>query len=311
MDSFKYDVSFVVVMYNADEQELYTTLDTIFDQQGIAFEVIIADDGSKRNYKSELESYFRDKNFSNYKLVLNPQNRGTVQNLYSGLEVAEGKYIKDISPGDYLYGKKIIRQWMDFNDSRGYDWTFSDAIYYACKGKDCKVVRGEAYPRDIKVYEKDFDSCRWNYAALSDITLGAAILCKTETQKRYIEKILGKVIFAEDHVWRLMMFDGIAAGYFPQNTILYEYGSGVSTSNSEVWRERLDRDWKAATEIMMDTNRELTAFQRKIIRGYKRKNHFLYKYFVKGNIKQIYLSKHKVRYTDDYAEDAEGILCRR
>lgn len=95
---------------------------------------------------------------------------------------------------------------------------------------------------------------------LNDIALGAATLCERNILVEYLLRIDGKVIYAEDNIYRIMMFDGVCADYFSEYAIFYEYGEGVSASRESVWCERLLKDWKATDSEMLikqDTNDSL------------------------------------------------------
>lgn len=69
-----------------------------------------------------------------------------------------------------------------------------------------------------------------------NIVLGAAIIAQKQVMLKYLQRIVGKVKYAEDNIWRLMMFDGIVGCYFPYPAVLYETGTGVSTLGSNVWK---------------------------------------------------------------------------
>lgn len=128
-----YDVSVICLAYNADINKLLTTLKSIIYQENCNFEVIVADDGSKNNYRELIEKYFRKNNFVNYKLVLNTKlntkNHGTVENLISGLDVASGKYVKQISPGDYLFDQYTLSKVFDFAEKISANLLFGDAVF--------------------------------------------------------------------------------------------------------------------------------------------------------------------------------------
>ena len=79
-------ISVLVLSYNSDIDKLYLTLKSIIKQKIDDFEIVVSDDGSKDNHEQELAEYFKQNDFSNYKLVMNEQNRGTVQNILSGLK---------------------------------------------------------------------------------------------------------------------------------------------------------------------------------------------------------------------------------
>lgn len=301
MKDIIYDVSIVIVTYNSQWDALLSTIKSIINQIGIEFEIVIADDGSKDNKFKMVRQYFSDHNFTNYRLVENKINEGTVSNLMSGLRVAMGKYIKTISPGDLLYSKDTLQKWMVYMEQYNYDWTFSDATYYTKHDGNRLLVSVPAHPQNVAPYlKKNKDECRWSYIVLDDIAMGASMLCRRDIQITYCEKILGKVIYAEDNMWRMMMFDDILGGYYPEKTIYYEYGTGISTANNDVWNQRLMQDWLAADIIMFDESRKLDQFQRKMIQAvHNNKKGRLSKLMVKGKLKQFVYSKLKKRMTED------------
>lgn len=305
------DISIIIVTYNSNWMELKETIDSVISQEEITYEIIIADDGSENNHKDRIKKYFFDKHVTNYKLVLNKKNNGTVYNLFSGLQVAQGEYIKDISPGDLLVGKNLLHNWIEFLKTNNFEWSFSEAVYYRKKGDKKIFINSEAHPNDLTPYiNRNFKKCRWNYLLLDDIAMGATMLCRTKTEYEYCQKILNKVKYAEDNMWRIMMFDGIKAGYYPHITVLYEFGDGVSTSGNIEWKRRLDNDWKVTDEIIINTSvRRLDEFQKKILKVYSLKNSRILKYLIHGKIKSILSRKFKCRKTSTFLPE-EKLVCK-
>ena len=295
-DEYSYNVSVVVVTYNPSWDKEKETLDSILKQKGINIEIIIADDGSKENNFSLVKEYFENNEFNNYKLVFNPVNKGTVYNTYSGLLAAEGKYIKFISPGDMLYKDDTLKCWFSFMESKSLGWSFSDVIYYKKNNDNIIPIEVNTHPQNIFIYEGgDDNDIRWQYFVLSDIAVGASMLCLRELQLKYCKEILGRVIYAEDNIWRMMMFDGITGGFYNAHTILYEWGSGVSTSNSSIWEARLHNDWINADKILLDRN-SIDSFQLKMKKAYdiNRGSSKLKKIFIKGKLKnKLFVKKRK------------------
>ena len=284
-NKWKYEVSLLCPTYNSSFVKTKKTLLSFLCQRGISFDIIVADDGSTDNHEQELEDFFSECCFTNYKLVMNKKNAGTVKNYMSGLEVAEGRYCKALSPGDYFHDEDVIRQWLDYLEVCGAEWSFSDAIYYR-EGTNEKISV-KAHPQDLVPYHKNNDQKkRWNYVVLNDIAVGAAILGKTDLQKNYCLRIINKGIkYAEDNMWRLMMFDNITAVFYEKPTIYYEYGSGISTGNSQIWADRLSSDWKKTDELMSETSNP-DKYQRNILRHMGKQRNFLRKVFTKGKFKQ-------------------------
>lgn len=296
--TYKYQISVIVATYNPIFEKLFETLLSIVNQKGIVFEIVVTDDGSKKNYFEEIRAFFNEKDFKNYKLVSNVLNKGTVENMLSGIKMAEGKYVKGISPGDQLYNNCVLKEWIDYMEMNHVAWSFSDAVYYKRKDNKNCIIRGTAYPTNLNPYlKKNVNKCRWNYVVLGDIALGATMLCERELQLEYIKKIVGKVIYAEDNIWRLMMFDGYIGCYFPKSTILYEYGTGISTTNNSEWEYRLKKDWECATEILLNPKGITDDFQKKMIYACEKKKSYE-KIFVKGKIESWFMKKFCKRMTN-------------
>ncbi len=296
------EISVIILTYNPDLDKLIKTLETILIQKDVDLEIIVADDGSKINRFIEVELYFEKKNFKHYHLISNKENKGTVYNLYSALQEAKGNYVKTISPGDMLCKERVLRNWIDFMVLKKYEWSFSEAIYYYLNEKKSVVVSVKARPRNVKPYlHNNRDICRWNYVVLEDIALGAAVLGKRELQLEYCERLLDNVIYAEDNMWRLLMFDGIVGGYFPEYSVMYEYGEGISTSKDGVWEVRLKRDWDNTTCMMFKDYDKLDVTQKKMVRANIKWNKGLFnRLFVKGSITSMINNRLRPRLTIDY-----------
>ncbi len=265
------NISVIVITYNPDLHKLYQTLDSIIVQRGISFEMIVCDDGSQFKFEKELREYFLSKGFENYTLILHDNNHGTVVNFLSGLEKARGKYVKVISPGDYLVDPGILSEWVRFTEKNEAEWSFSDAYYYCSDKEKKRFLRKKAHPQMLLPYKKrKMGKCIWNYVALKDNANGAAIIGKTQTVLVYCKAIMeGGILYAEDLLYFLMMFRGIVGCYYPQETICYEYGTGISTSDDAVWREQLAKDLKSIRKMMQETTDPLE-LQRKIIKTFSR-----------------------------------------
>lgn len=294
-----YDVSIIIISYNPQWSDLLSTLKSVISQIDISFEIIVADDGSKKNYEKEIIEFFEDNGIVDYTLVMNRKNQGTVCNLMSGLKVARGKYVKNIGPGDYLYSKTTLSRWIQYMEKEGMDWSFSEAVYYINDGEETKLVGVQAHPNDLTPYlNKNILESRWTYVVIGDLALGASMLFKTELQYTYCERLLNKVIYAEDYMARIMMFDGIESGYYPEKTIYYQYGTGVSTSSNKKWERLLKNDWKNADRIIEKSSFEdLDKFQRQMLKGIKWRNKKFLKIFVHGEIKSVLYRKFKIRKT--------------
>lgn len=285
-------VSVIVITCNQDLYKLLKTLDSIVIQEGISFEVIICDDGSERKYEQELKNYFTIRNFNHYSLVFHDNHKGTVSNYLSGLEKALGEYSKLLSPGDCLTESHTLEKWARFLKEKNADWAFSDAYYYYDRNEEPNYFRALARPQIIRPYTIcDKSKCIWNYIALKDAANGAAIMGKTQTQL-YFCRIINEygIKYAEDSIYRLMMLYGIVGYYFPETAIQYEFGSGISTSGSIEWKERLAEDRKKLIQIMNNVSNKSDQ-QKKLVNAYiqNHKTRRIKRMFIKGEL--LYLIK--------------------
>lgn len=292
-------ISVCVISYNPEISKLIDTLKSIVRQQNVNIQIVISDDGSQNNGFSEAKAFLDSIGFTDYRFVENAQNQGTVKNVESALHAANGEYVFTTSPGDELVHSLVLHEWLQHLMNSGYLWSFADVIAYSDKYNGMPIACSQlANPQITDVYIKCQDNkCRWNYVILDDIATGAAILSHRDITTRYIQRIVGHVKFAEDNIYRLMMFDGIVGTYFPKEVVYYEYGSGVSTSKSEIWAKRLHDDWEATTKIMLAEQPFGDKFQKEMATVLIRRTHGgklvrkimrrLEKGRIKGKIKMI------------------------
>lgn len=303
MNEFIFDITVLVATYNPVEDKLYKTLKSILVQNNIDCQIIIADDGSKEFNLDNIENFFETNNFFNYHIVKNEKNQGTVKNIKSGIEFCRGKYVKLISPGDYLYDDNVLKKWFEFMESESAEWSFGDAIYYSLDENDNFVVRKEyANPQDVRPYIiKKQEKCVRNYLISNDLVLGASTLCRTDIMNEYLDLIVDRVVYAEDNIYRIMMYDGKVATYFSQNVVLYEFGSGISTSKSDEWSKKLLLDGNNTNDIIYNNNTDVYGIKNDFCRVNKSyvnkiKRH-LSCLFIKGYICNKIKFKVKKRYT--------------
>ena len=264
------DVSVVVASYNPVIDKMRFTLDSIVEQIGVGFEIVIADDGSQDNKVDWIIQYMERYPNVDYKLVIHQCNQGTVLNVLDGVNACRGRYIKLISPGDGLYNNSTLHDWSEKLSSSGYKWSFGDAVNYVRNSNDTlEYVPMKAFPQMVGHYNiKNKKKCRWDYLILDDQILGAATLCCKELLLEYLRKLSKRVIYAEDNSYRIMMFDGIVPYYYNKVVIKYEFGEGISTSASDEWNRRLDEDLEETEKIMFEGMNVEDRFQQKVRRAY-------------------------------------------
>ncbi len=304
------NVAVVICTYNPTWEKLKQTLNSCIIQQGLKVQIIVTDDGSNNNYFDKTVMYFEENKFTNYALVPASENQGTVKNFLKGVKTSTAKYIKPISPGDYLYHETILLDWIAYLEESEKVWSFGDAIYYSQDeiGNQINVVQ-RAHPQNINIYLSDiWHECRWNYAVLGDIALGAAVISTKEICMEYLRRIEDNVKYVEDSIWKMMMFDGILGAYYPQKVISYEWGVGVSTSNNAIWHKRLCNDWDIANQIMISKVNKEDLLQQKMIKAYKAKKikYRIIKFFVMPRKWKLLKYKFSKRFMPRKTEMLEG-----
>lgn len=256
------NVSVLVLTYNPDFGKLCMTLRSILYQRKIELQIVIADDGSQIDYFDDIKSFFEKYNYENYKLTKSLRNMGIVSNVANGLKLCDGEYIKLISPGDYLNGCNILHDWADYMRRKDLAVSAADAIYYSFDANGlANSIISKSFPQIKNLCGKKL---KYNYLLNNDIFLGATTLCKKDIMNRYINLIEGKVVYAEDSIYRIMIYNDEKVGFFDANTIIYEKGTGVSTCNESRWQNLLNHDWAATNEIILEQPTADLKFRKKM-----------------------------------------------
>lgn len=240
-----YDCSVVVCSYRPVWEKLRLTLKSILMQEQCDYQIVVTDDGSTNNLFDKIEEFFSSYGFTDYKLVASHKNRGTVQNVLQGVNVCSGEFVKLLSPGDFLHTARALREWTEFMRTH-VDCVISccEAIYYHIKDGKVICTRENSHPQRRALSVSQYLIC-------DDIALGAAIMVRRDAWLEYLEMIADKIVYAEDNSYRIMIYRGNKMIYNPQSFVLYEYGTGISTSGNDVWAERLRKDWQMADQIML------------------------------------------------------------
>ena len=263
------------------------------NQKDIEMEIIVSDDGSKENYLVDCIKFFEKNDIKNWKYVLHNNNQGTVSNVLDAVCIATGSYVKLLSPGDFFSNKKILSSWIKFLKESGKEWSFGDVIYYCNNDGSRQVLKLLKRPYLIGCYKKhNNNKCRLNYLLNNDLVIGASVLCKRKAMLEYLKKIAGRVVYAEDNIFRIMMFDGLVPEYYPFDVIFYEYGDGISTNGDKEWEEKLKKDWAITDKLMISSRTAVDAIQIQILDNYEKKyrdeNNYLISMFNKINDYFVY-----------------------
>lgn len=247
------EVTVVVATYNPIWDKLRRTLCSVILQRNINIEIIVVDDGSENNFFDNIKALFYNYNFHKYTLMDSNSNKGTCINILRGIKAAKGKYLKCISPGDYLYKEETLKELYDYAEKNDISVCFGEAVYYSEEIGNFKVWKVLHSPRNISIYmnkNPGKNALKLNYLVWNDFALGASFFARTDIIAKYLEKIVGKVKYAEDNIFRLMILEGVRIYYFKKIIIWYEFGTGISTLQDRRWNQALKKDMIETNKIM-------------------------------------------------------------
>ena len=245
-------MSVLVLQYNASVIEVQKTIQSILRQQNIEFEIVVADDGSKENHFTQLEDYFKARGFNHYSLVNNPHNGGTVKNILSGLKMCNGKYVKCISPGDYLYDEMVLWNVYSKMEKNQAGLLFGRMAFYQENRNQISILK-EQRPFRPEIYETGNNlKIRKHLLIYQDNIPGAAAFVKTELFRKMMALADNRIVYQEDLKFSMPTFMDETIIYQNNYVVWYEYGQGVSTNGADKWVARLQKDTLAYYHILQE-----------------------------------------------------------
>lgn len=234
--------SVILLMYNSGLQQTLMTVKSIVLQNMEEMELIIADDGSEYKWEKEIKQLCDAYRFSNYKFANSKTNVGTVKNILRALELASGRYVKVIGAGDLLWNENSLQTVYEQMVKNDVYCAFCDFRGYAIENN--KIVnRYFAGPFDKKPYlKRKQEIVKRNMIEFSDYILGATLFYQTCYLLDCLQELKDIVKYAEDLAQVVVVLRKDEILYIPQKHIIYEVGSGISTSKGTSDRMRLDAE---------------------------------------------------------------------
>ena len=180
-------ISFVIPTYR-NHEKIYETLDSLFEQDYPDIELIITDDGSPEweDALPKIRAYAEahaGKNITRTVYSHLPENRGTVENANNGYRLAEGEYLKDMAPEDWLAGPDALSRYAALIEGSGCLIGFSKMEGVDLKGRTVKHLAST---------EDDYDALRRmspeelrNRLFVRNCLPAPAWFAKTELFRRY------------------------------------------------------------------------------------------------------------------------------
>lgn len=255
----KIDITVIIASYNPVWDKIKKTVMSVIRQRNVNCEIVITDDGSGNDYFNELESLFKENNFTGYVLVHADKNEGTCRNIYKGLMKTTGEYVKLISPGDYLYSDNSLADWLRITKDKNADLCFGDVICYRNTGKSVEITAVDRRPQNIGIYNNSKYKTKdiyLNYVFLDDAIFGSCFIVKTEILVSYLAEMMGFLKYAEDMTYRSMIVDGAKVVRYEKPVVWYEYGTGISTNKDSKWSRILEEEKKKTFEYIIKNNSE-------------------------------------------------------
>lgn len=239
-------ISVILLSYHSRKKEFFATLNSIIAQKDCSYELIIADDGSPDFFQSEIEAFLDSRRILNYQILCAEKNRGTVCNLLRAVQAAKGKYIKPISPADYLYDAYTLRDLGAFMEKKQAKAAFGSMVFYHNEGifQTFRI----RFPFRHQIYQADRNRYSFRRAlkmqfVLGDTLCGAAAIYDRELFRQSLEMLTPSVVYAEDLVFQLLAAQNIRIYHMDRKILWYEYGSGISTQTPSNTFSRLDTDF--------------------------------------------------------------------
>lgn len=239
------DVSIIVLLYNADWVKLERTIQSVINQQGINFEVVLSDDGSQNNPDDMVASVMDKYQYTNYKFNRNEKNVGTVKNILSALEYASGKYIYLISPGDMIFDENTMKDFFEFAERNQSMVCFGDYIPYNVLSGRVQTFEGFSHPPAPSVYEHPHSFFESKvYTLFGGNILGPTFFRKKEYATRYFSLASQSSKYVEDNTSIVFsLAENIPIHHCNRHICWYEQGTGISTGGNGEWQKLLEKDF--------------------------------------------------------------------
>ena len=98
----------IVASYNPIYENSKNSSMLDYPTKNIEIQLIVVDDGSDNNCFDELGLYIKSMGYERLYIDFFKAKTRDLQNIMQGLQIATGKYVKVLSPGDYLYGRDNV-----------------------------------------------------------------------------------------------------------------------------------------------------------------------------------------------------------
>ena len=236
-------VSVILLTYNSGLRETILSLESIVNQKHHDFEIIISDDSSLYDNFVEIETYFKGVGFERYRLVKQEKNIGTVKNFLSACKIARGQYVKGLGSGDLLYSPDTLSDVHEFMLNNNSNMTFGLLHSYCQQTPETISYLKFSSPRNLQPYcKKNNNIIGLSMLLLSDWISGASMFFKKAYLIDLLSQLQSHVTYCEDLIQVLVVLRGEPIDFYSKHVLWYEYGTGISSSNSGVLSNKMKLD---------------------------------------------------------------------
>ena len=228
------ELTILVLIYNAKKEQVFKTIDSVFEQDIEKVEMIFCDDCSKIDITQNIKDYMDGKEKKiNYIIQRNKHNIGTVKNILKGIEIAKGEYIKPIGAGDYFLNKKTLEIVYDKMKREKAEILFSDMVGYKIINNQEKFFHFRN-PLDPTCYQEErYELMERNFLAYGDRIAGACIFYEREYLDFALKGMENKIKYCEDLVIGDAILSRKRIYYLKQPMVGYELNTGVTKKNMD------------------------------------------------------------------------------
>lgn len=303
-------VSIITLTYK-DFKGLFSTIESVLNQDYPNFEYFISDDGSDNFPREEVLQFVMENkksNVSSFHLIVNPVNVGTVKHINNVLKMCSGEYIFDIPCKDRFFSNTTVSNVVDLFIEKRCDALFTSRIAYA----DGKIKEIVPHVYDWKNVNK-LDTREKRYSAFMMTQHYGMFIGANFTYKR--SAIEAKGYFDEKYF--LLEDAPMIADFLWENdvelcpeliTMIYECKTGVSNrKKSELLAKDLNRyncieKKKHYTELNKKTQKHIDfGIERGKPQSSFRFVLLCFKYSLRILDYLTYLSSRKIRRIGDYS----------
>ena len=185
MNKYNNPLVTVIILCYQNYNYLQRCIESVLTQNYENIEIIISDDGSDFFDEEEIKKYIEEnkkENISNYYIIVNKENHGTVWNLKNAMTYMNGEYYITGGADDTFYNDTIIQKYVNFfNNNVECVWVCG--LSNQIKQDTNKII--EVFPtnNDISILKTTDAIANWQIWARRGVANSLGICYKSETLK--------------------------------------------------------------------------------------------------------------------------------